>query len=157
MAQKPWVRVTPWPVFSKTHVTVSPFLRLTVAVWVFRSPTPVLPPEPVTVQLYGVFGSVEPPIPVRTQPSGTSSFTVYEPALSVWLFIWPPARLKSTYGGVGLASNEKLVNAPSGLMSFLTMIVPGWSLFVIVHVLLSPTASVTEPLAAQSPPQADAV
>ena len=25
VAQKPWVRVTPWPVFSNTQVTVSPF------------------------------------------------------------------------------------------------------------------------------------
>ena len=49
---------------------------MTLAVCVFRSPTPVLPPVPVTVQLYGVFGSVDPPMPVSTQPSGTSSFTV---------------------------------------------------------------------------------
>ena len=54
VAQKPCVRVTPWPVFSNTQVTVSPFFRLMVAVCVFRSPTPVLPPLPVTVQLYGV-------------------------------------------------------------------------------------------------------
>src|SRR5262245_38651221 len=51
VAQKPWVRVTPWPVFSNTQVTVSPFFSEMVAVCVFRSPTPVLPPLPVTVQL----------------------------------------------------------------------------------------------------------
>ena len=76
MAQKPWVRVTPWPVFSNVQVTVSPFFRLIVAVCVFRSPTPVLPPLPVTTQLYGVVGSVEPPMPVRIQPSCVDSFTV---------------------------------------------------------------------------------
>src|SRR5512132_1873672 len=70
VAQNPWVRVTPWPVFSKTQVTVSPFLSEIVAVCVFRLPTPALPPPPETVQLYGVFGSVDPPIPVSTQPIG---------------------------------------------------------------------------------------
>src|SRR6185503_5275634 len=69
VAQKPWVRVTPWPVFSNTQVTVSPPLSVTSTLCVLRSPTPVLPPLPVTVHLYGVFGSLEPPIPVSTQPS----------------------------------------------------------------------------------------
>ena len=51
-------------------------LQEMVAVCVFRLPTPVLPPLPVTVQLYGVFGSAEPPMPVRIQPSCVVSFTV---------------------------------------------------------------------------------
>ena len=38
--------------------------------------TAVLPPLPVTTQLYGVVGSVEPPTPVRVQPSWVDSFTV---------------------------------------------------------------------------------
>ncbi len=63
------------PVFSKTQVTVSPGCESYVAVWSARSPRPVLPPLPVTVQLNGVFGSVEPPIPVSTHPIGTISFT----------------------------------------------------------------------------------
>src|SRR6188768_971630 len=109
VAQKPWVLVTPWPVFSKTHVTVSPFLRLIVAVWVLRSPTPVLPPEPVMVQLYGVLVSVDPPIPVRTHPSGTSSLTEYEPALRLfWVLVWPPASEKPSYP-VPVVWKEKLV------------------------------------------------
>src|SRR5580765_2992334 len=94
VAQNPCVRVTPWPVFSKTQVTVSPFFRLIVAVCVLRSPTPVLPPLPVTVQLYRALGSVDPPIPVNTQPSGTSSFTVYDPAFNVCVFDCPPASEK---------------------------------------------------------------
>ena len=44
VAQKPWVRVTPLPVFSKVQVTVSPLYRLMVAFAVGRSPRPVLPP-----------------------------------------------------------------------------------------------------------------
>ena len=91
----------PCPVFSNRQVTVSPTLRVTVAVCVSRLPEPVLPlvvelpPAPVTVQANGVLISVEPPIPVRTQPSGTNSFTVYVPASRDWPFSWPPARLKA--------------------------------------------------------------
>ena len=92
VAQKPWVRVTPWPVFSNTHVTVSPIFSVTVAVCVFRSPVPVLPPLPVTVQLNAEFGS--PPIPVRIHPAWVNSVTVYVPALSVWLFCPPPGSVK---------------------------------------------------------------
>src|SRR5262245_61533188 len=73
VAQNPWVRVTPGPVFSNTQVTVSPFLREILAVIVLRLPEPVLPPLPDTVQAYGVSGFVEPPIPVSTQPRGTDS------------------------------------------------------------------------------------
>ena len=76
VAQKPWVRVAPFPVFSNTHVTVSPFLIEIVTVCVFRSPTPVLPFDPVTVQLYGVLMSVEPPMPLRTQLGYVLSFAV---------------------------------------------------------------------------------
>ena len=69
VAQKPWVLVTPLPVFSNVHVTVSPFLRLIDTFRMFGSPVPVLPPEPVTTQSYGVLAFVEPPMPVSTQLS----------------------------------------------------------------------------------------
>ena len=77
VAQKPWVRVAPLPVFSKTQVTVSPFFRLTVAVWVpAASPLPELPPLPVTKQLLGKLTSPLPPMAVRVQPNWVSSFIV---------------------------------------------------------------------------------
>ena len=77
VAQNPWVRVTPVrAVFSNTHVTVSPTFRSIVTVCVFRSPVPVLPPPPVTVQAFGVLGFVDPPMPVRTHPLSANSCTV---------------------------------------------------------------------------------
>src|SRR5690242_16152119 len=72
VAQNPWVRVTPRCVFSKTHVTVSPYFRMIVAVRVLSEPAPELPPEPLTVQDMA-FGSGAPPIPVRIHPSETAS------------------------------------------------------------------------------------
>src|SRR5215813_13551025 len=131
VAQKPCVRVTPWPVFSNTQVTMSPFFSVISAFCVFRLPTPELVPGPLnpfcgsvlTVQLYGVLGSDDPPIPVSTHPSGTISVTEYAPAASVWVF------------------------DPVGLMSFVMMILPGWSSLVIVQVASSPIPSVMfEPL-----------
>ena len=74
VAQNPCVRVTPCPVFSNTQFTVSPFLRLTLTVWVCKLPVPVLPPLPVTVQSSGL--ALEPPMPVSTHPSGTISLAV---------------------------------------------------------------------------------
>src|SRR5206468_2973663 len=78
VAQNPWVRVAPLPVFSKTHFTVSPFLRLMVAVWVFTaSLLLVLPPVPLTnKQVPGLLGSPLPPMAVRVQPNWVNSFTV---------------------------------------------------------------------------------
>src|SRR3954451_24685413 len=76
VAQNPCVRVAPLPVFSNEQVTVSPFLRVIVAVCVSSDPEPVPPPLPVVTQAYGVFGSVDPPIPVSVQPSCVASFSV---------------------------------------------------------------------------------
>src|SRR5262245_3829953 len=155
VAQKPCVRVTPWPVFSNTQVTMSPFFSVISAFCVFRLPTPELVPGPLnpfcgsvlTVQLYGVLGSDDPPIPVSTHPSGTISVTEYAPAASVWVFDWPPASEKWLYGGSGLVVKLKLVDDPVGLMSFVMMILPGWSSLVIVQVASSPIPSVMfEPL-----------
>src|SRR5262245_4331976 len=89
VAQKPCVLVAPLPVFSNTQVTVSPFLMSMVTVCVFGFPLPVLPPLPVTVQLLGKFGSVEPPIPVRVHPSCVDSCDVYVPTSTVNVRLLP--------------------------------------------------------------------
>ena len=87
VAQKPWVRVTPWPVFSNVQVTVSPFFRRIVTVCVFRSPTPCCHRCRSRRSYPGCSRFVEPPMPVRIHPSCVDSFTVYVPASSVWLFL----------------------------------------------------------------------